>query len=171
MNRKAKVAIACAALLGAFALGRFLVPTKVVEKTVVDETVVAKYEEKLNELKQENLTLRENQHMEKVVVKYADGTTVEHTKVDTVKSVDKESVVVTEREKQGSEVVDLHVEKQKVVENTKPDWSLSANVGFDLHGFTQTYGAEVGRRVLGPVWLTVGANTQMQGYVGVRMEF
>ena len=61
-----------------------------------------------------------------------------------------------ERESRGAEVqtVERVVEREVRVES-QPDWLLGAQVGAGSVGVV--YGAQVSRRVLGPIWLQAGA--------------
>jgi hypothetical protein len=118
-----------------------------------------------------------------VDIKKPDGTT-EH-RVDTVdlsrsqESNTADQTATKTEIKYIDRVVEKTVDKVKIVEAAKPQWRVSAGVGYDVeyglgHGLRGVPGMkgfavalEVDRRVIGPFWLGVEGVTT--GLVGIRL--
>lgn len=65
----------------------------------------------------------------------------------------------------------VEVEKLKVVETARPNWSVAARAGLGLDGKPR-YQGEAGRRIVGGLWLTLGADVATRAaLVGLRMDF
>lgn len=61
---------------------------------------------------------------------------------------------------------DKQVDKKVVVAKPPPQWQIGLAYQFD-----RTYQADISRRIIGPVLLSVGASTAGQLNVGLRVEF
>lgn len=62
-------------------------------------------------------------------------------------------------------------ESTRIVEQARPSWSVGGSVGLGLD-LKPRYGAEVGRRVWGGLWVTAGADISGRAaLVGLRAEF
>lgn len=62
-------------------------------------------------------------------------------------------------------------ESTRIVEQARPSWSVGGSVGLGLD-LRPRYGAEVGRRVWGGLWMTAGADISGRAaMVGARLEF
>ncbi len=64
-----------------------------------------------------------------------------------------------------------HSNNSKVTESFKPQWKASALAGYNLSTFEKVYGAQVDRRIIGPVFAGIWANTNHSGGLSVSLEF
>ena len=171
-------------ILGAFGAGRLSAPSKVVEVEKIVEKVVEKVvvQEKVVEKIVYKEAKREKTRTETTTTKSPDGTettrTTEETETHTDTHVDSdktnEKIVIVEKE------VEKIVEKEKLIESKKPGWRIGAGVGVSVPsllghqqlGVPGLQGAviqvEADRRVVGPFWMGVFANTQ--GTVGLTLS-
>jgi hypothetical protein len=181
--------VALALASGGFALGRFGTAEKVVyrdvEKKVEVEKVVEKIVEKVVEKKVFVDNSKTRVRREEVVVKALDGTeTTKKTEVidvatDIKDTAEKQEVktVYVDREKK------VEVEKKVFVEKMKPspDWEVSLLAGVSVPSIPDianfdiksdfAFGAQIERRIVGPVSLGVwGLNTGVGG-VSLSLEF
>lgn len=188
-NRNAIIVGIVALLLfpAGYLTGKFANPTKVVEKTVIQEKLVDKivYQDKIVEKIVYVQAKKEKTHTETITVQAPDGTkttkTSEDTSTDTDTKVDqdkKEEVVKTE-----VKIVEKVVEKLKIVESARPGWRISAGAGVAIPVFLgheqmgvpglqgAVINAEVSRRVVGPFWAGLHANTMGVFGLSVGGEF
>jgi F420-0:gamma-glutamyl ligase len=105
------------------------------------------------------------------VVTKADGTRIETH--ETLKADEKKSA--TKTEKQAERIVTQERERlvyrDKLVETSRPGWSLGAQAGLGLDGKPR-YGGEVGRRIVGGLWASVAVDVPTRSlWGGVRFEF
>jgi len=156
----------------AFASGRYTVPERVVEKIVTQdvEKVVVKTEiqvvEKLVYVKAENRDVRR----ETTTVVRPDGGTetrvveTDRTRIDeaSTQETDKREVQVVEKEKL------VYVDKLTIIEKTPAQWHLGLRVGAGasitpgaLPVPLMNLGLQAERRILGPVWMGIFADTQL----------
>ena len=167
-----------------FALGRFNQ-----EETVrVEERVVEKVVEKIVEVEVEKIVEKKvfvdntKTRTKVVVVEAPDGTKTSTTDVAVDTDVKNESekaeerVVYVDREK----IVEVEVEKKVETSQTLPDWRIGALVGANpLDMWSKqavvfgdlALGAEVQRRIVGPVYGGVWGTTQGAVGVSVGLEF
>ncbi len=65
----------------------------------------------------------------------------------------------------------VYRDRTQVVATPLPKWSAGGNVGLGLDGRAR-YGGEVGRRLFGNLWFTVGADIPTPAArLGLRLEF
>lgn len=168
--------IAAVALVGGYFIGRYSTPAKVVEKEKIVEKVV--YQEKVVEKIVYVEKKNQKKRKETTTVERPDGTketkTVENEETNTDTNINKDTT---------KEVI---VYKDKIVEKEKlvlrgPDWRVSAGVGLSIpyHLGQPELGVpgmksavvqvELARRLAGPAWLNVWANTQ--GTLGIGVDF
>lgn len=168
---------------GGLAAGRFGLPAKVVTKTEVKTETVTKTEFKDRIVVQKVYVKdqKKNQHTETTTTKAPDGTvvtkTVTDTKTDTDTHVDTNRVEYKDRIVE--KLVEKIVEKEKIVTNM-PNWMVQAGAGVaipyylgqDSPGVPGLRGvvidAGLSRRIVGPFWLGVRANTQ--GVLGLQLS-
>jgi len=63
------------------------------------------------------------------------------------------------------------VEREKITERPAPQWSGAITYGRALDGGAR-YGAELGRRIIGPLWVTLAADVPSRAAMaGLRMEW
>jgi hypothetical protein len=141
------------ALLLGLLLGRWATPAKVVEKDIIVETTrdteltwhayVGHTERKVEE-KTNWKTVTEWKPGDVVTqTVYVDRDRTENTRTDTA----------TTDGQVKEKIVEKLVYNEKLVESKKPDWLFSAKAGLLLDERKPVYGGEVGRRILGPVFL------------------
>lgn len=169
-------AIAAATVIAAvagFFLGRSTAPARVeVREKVVEKTVeVAGKAKESASVEAENIVRRDETRRVVHEVRHRDGTVERTATSEAVRS----SEAAAKREEQSREVevryVDKFIDREtvKVVE-AKATWGIAARAGI-ASGPRAIYGAEVSRRVLGPLWLGVYADTTKAAGVQVRWEF
>lgn len=167
-------AIAAATVIAAvagFFLGRSTAPARVeVREKVVEKQVAGKAKESAS-VEAENIVRRDETRRVVHEVRHRDGTVERTATSEAVRS----SEAAAKREEQSREVevryVDKFIDREtvKVVE-AKATWGIAARAGI-ASGPRAIYGAEVSRRVLGPLWLGVYATTAKEAGVQVRWEF
>ena len=165
---------------GGYAFGRYGQPAKVVEKEKIVEKIV--YQDKIVEKIVKVMVQDKNKHTETTTHKFPDGTVVTKTTTDTKT----DTKTNTDIDKTEEKVVykDRIVEKEKIVEAAKPGWRVGAGIGLSIPstflgepqiGVPGLRGAvvEVGvdRRVFGPLWAGLHANTQGTVTLGLSGEF
>lgn len=135
------------ALLG-YAFGRYMQPAK----------VEVRVEEKVKTV------LVETSKKKKIKVKIIrpDGT-IEEREVE-------EDVTITEKERV------REVEKEKIITNAKPQWKAGVLAGLNtVHSKEFSYGVQVERRIIGPVfmgvWGTTTNNDDQSAGVSISLEF
>lgn len=109
-----------------------------------------------NNLQEISKTEKESKTEETIIVK-------EETKPD--------GTVVKETTKTKKKEDSSKKEDVLIVENKKPDWKASALVGYNFDKSKVVYGAMVDRRVLGNIFVGVGATTDKQALLSLSMEF
>jgi hypothetical protein len=127
-----------------FGSGRYLTPTKVVTqiKTVEVEHVI----------KDDNVVTTTHE------VKEPDGE-------DVVDTTTKDLTTTVTQEKEATE-------ETKTVTTEKPQWKVSGIItAKPLTLYQPSYGALVERRILGPVFIGAGANTDSTLYLSIGVEF
>lgn len=145
------------ALLVGLLFGRYATPAKVVEKQVIVETTrdteltwhayVGHTETRIAE-KTNWKTVTEWKPGDVVTqTVYVDRDRTEATRTDTA----------TADGQIKEKLVEKLVYKEKLVESPKPDWLFAAKAGLLLDDRRPIYGGEVGRRILGPVFVDVWA--------------
>lgn len=139
---KVILAILVAAGLG-YAFGRYAQPAKEVIKTVeVVKTVTVVQHDTVTVTKQ---------------IKKPDGTTETDT-VITDKDVDITNTAIKDT-------------SSETITNVKPQWKLSGQGGYNFSSFNKVYGAEVDRRILGPIFLGAWGNSDRAAGIAISVEF
>lgn len=153
-------AIALLALGGGFLWGRYTAPTRTVEKTQVVEKRIEDTESKVKvrELLAQLETMKRHTRREETVLPDGTRTIVTDTHVDRTRDTRSDVATQTE-EKRHTEAVRT-VEVIREVERARPDWRAGAVLLFDG---APLYGAQVQRRILGPVSLGALGATDTRG--------
>lgn len=158
---KKQLLILIGILISGILLGRYTVPREVeiveVEKEVIKEVV--KY---IETKKREN-----NINIKIIETLYPDG-----RKVTETYKVDKSVVFISKKEKRETESTKESLKKE-VIKTQKPQWLLGASAGYSIKSIGQSpiYGINADRRILGPVFLGLGYNTDNQIKANLRIEF
>lgn len=145
--------------LGGYAFGRFQAPDRVKESTKQTVTVVqdTQSQERIRRLTEELESLKRDTHRVETVVTRKDGTSertvTTDTHVDRERSDHTKLDHVATSETHTKQTVDLT--SVKVSERDRPSVSVGVVGVADLRG-NFWVGAEAGRRLFGPVWLTGG---------------
>lgn len=167
-------ALGVAVLAIGVAIGRFTALTKTVEKVKTVE-VTKEVAAKTNEEDTHNATqadIRSVTHWRVRYVQRPDGTVVTSASGDSGKSSDRETTHETAKRETEIKYVDRYIDREKLVikETEKPAWGVAARAGLSS-GPRFVYGAEVSRRVLGPLWLGAYATTAKEAGVIARVEW
>jgi hypothetical protein len=165
------------ALVAAFLGGRFSAPVrtvereKVVEKSVRDEhaisQAVAEAQAAWNRSVADHTVTRtiykEGKPVERVVYVNRETQSAGSSQVTSTVYVDR---VV-------HEVTTQTVTETKIEEGARPGWrgAFSAGWGPDLTAHPSTYGGELSRRLIGPVWVGVWGRTDKTGGVSLALEW
>lgn len=105
----------------------------------------------------------------KVVTQEKEVEVVKHDTVTQIKEVTRpdgtkeKDTTITDR---STEVAKK--ESKVVIENLKPQWMVSGTYGISAVPY---YGAQVQRRIIGPVFAGVAANTRSEVFAVVSLEF
>jgi hypothetical protein len=157
--------VALSGLVGGIVIAKYTLPPKVTEKVVIQtkEVEVVKWKDRIvTEKGPERITTRT------VTVPGPAGPTV------TVEKVIEKEKIVTRVVKEGGvdRTIDTKEEASKVTEN-RPVFALSALGGIDLSSGRWAFEGDATVRVLGPIWLGVGAIKADAWYFGpsARWEF
>lgn len=136
------LALAAFVLVG-YAFGRYVQPARVVTETkeIVKTVEVVKHD----------TTTKTHE------VKHPDGTVETDTTV-----VNRDTDISGTSSKS---------ESKTIVDNTKPQWKVSGLAGYNFSTYEKVYGAEVDRRILGPIFVGAWGNTQHTGGLSVSIEF
>jgi hypothetical protein len=136
------LAILLAAGLG-YAGGRYAQPSQVVIQTkeVVKTVTVVQHD---------TVTITKQ-------VKKPDGTTETDTTI-TDKDVDTTNSSMKES-------------SSETITNLKPQWKATGQYGYNFSSAEKVYGAEVDRRILGPIFVGVWGNSDHVGGLAVSVEF
>lgn len=139
---KAVLGLLLAAGLG-YASGRYVQPSKIVIETkeVVKTVTVVKHD---------TVTVTKQ-------IKRPDGTTETDT-TTTDKDVDSTN----------NTVVDTTSE---TITNSKPQWKATAQAGYNFSSIKPVYGAEVDRRIIGPIFAGAWGNSDHTAGLAVTVEF
>jgi hypothetical protein len=126
-----------------YSFGRYAQPAKEVIKTVeVVKTVET--------VKHDTVTITKQ-------IKKPDGSTETDT-TTTDKDVDTTNTSMTDK-------------TSETITNVKPQWKATGLLGYNVSTFQKVYGAEIDRRIIGPIFIGAWANTQQTGGVSVSIEF
>lgn len=101
------------------------------------------------------------------------------TKIEIQKEVETQTrtttrrVVLPDGTRTTEQVTDtIKKEREETLSETKSnDWMVGVSASAGLKGFGDVYQATVHRRILGPIFVSVGANTKTEATVGVAVEF
>jgi hypothetical protein len=161
-------------LLGAFAAGRYTVATKTITKTetVVQEKVVTQVQTQIQyvEKKVYVTAVKDNVVTKTDTIEHPDGTKETQTTTTdlsqtTTKDTDQASstAVVTEKV---AETEKVDTKSEKIVDSTKPQWILRADLGAGARFVgqltpTMVVGLGADRRILGPVFMGVWVQTTL----------
>jgi hypothetical protein len=146
--------IALGILLLGIGFGRFATPTKILERDRIVETA------RDTELSWRAYVGRTESKTEtktnwQTITKWEkDGSVSQTTAVAQAATATTTTVVQTNEGKIVEKVVEKIVERERLVENAKPDWLIGAGIGTCLDKFAPTYNVEVGHRLFGPVFVT-----------------
>lgn len=172
---KAKAVAVLGACALSFVIGHGTRKTIEVEKirTITAQAQTEIVQAQTKALKAERDALDAKTHWRTKTV-YLPGGTVEVTK-EVVKEVerhhDEQAAQVVTKTVVQDRVVYRDVKTEKVVAAPLPRWSVGARAGLNLDGRLQ-YGGEVGRRLIGGLWVTAGADVPNRAaLVGLRVEF
>lgn len=165
---------------GGYAFGRYGQPAKIIEKEKIVEKIV--YQDKIVEKIVKVMVQDKNRHTETTTTKSPDGTTV--TKIITDTKTDTKTDTSDNKTEEKVVYKDRIVEKEKIVEASKPGWRVGAGIGLSIPstflgepqiGVPGLRGAvvEIGvdRRVIGPLWVGLHGNTQGTVTLGLSGEF
>jgi hypothetical protein len=126
-----------------YSFGRYAQPAKEVIKTVeVVKTVET--------VKHDTVTVTKQ-------IKKPDGTTETDT-TTTDKDIETSKTNIAES-------------SSETITNVKPQWKATGLLGYNVSTFEKVYGAEIERRIIGPIFVGAWANTQRTGGVSVSIEF
>lgn len=172
------VAIGAAAGLLLLALGgvigRYTAPVRVEERErVVTKTVEVQAKQK-EETSVQSATdhQRDETNWRYRYVKRPDGRVEVTASSERKSGAEKE----TRREEARKEIqieyrdVEVAVEKVRIVETEKARWAVTAGAGLST-GLRTTYRGEVGRRMVGPLWVGIWADTTKTAGVSLRLEW
>ena len=188
--------IAVALFAGGYGTGRFAAPDKVVttEKvvTVTQDHLVTTVDTAkiLDAIK--NVNVQKDVHTIRIIEHQKDGTVKETVTTDD-KSKSESQIKTEDKEKAQSVRVEEHIvykdrEVTKTVERNRPQWALGLTPGFDFAGAlghgsaisllpsTATIphlvlGADLTRRVIGPLSAGIWVNSAGMGGAVLRLEF
>ena len=129
--------------LGGYGAGRYMTPAKIQVKTeiITKEVEVTKKDVKIIEHE----------------IKRPDGT------IDKTTTTEDKTVVSDSR--------DSKSKASEVVVGVKPQWKVQALTTFKPTSFSYLYGISVERRILGPVFVGVHANTDKNVGISLSFEF
>jgi hypothetical protein len=164
---------------GGVAAGRFGLPAKVVTKTDIQTKTVTltktQYVDRIVTQKVYVKDTKEAQHVVQTETKKPDGTdvitTTTDTSTDTGTHVNTDTNNTTNATKTADASTDKTVDKTKTVSNM-PDWMVQGGVGISIPYYLGqsspgvpglkgiVVDASLSRRIIGPFWLGLGANTQ-----------
>lgn len=188
-KRPLVIGAGAAVLLGlAFFLGRTTAPTRIHEVTVSAKADVksdAKLDAKVESTKAQQSTagsVATDQGIEwdETTVYRPNGTVRSHTrsvrKADSTKtsSETKSSQESAKAETHAASHSESHTEyvyRDKLIETARPNWSVGAHAGLGTD-LTPRYGGEVGRRIVGGLWLTASVDVPTRAAtLGIRFDF
>ncbi len=161
ISKPTAAGVATVVLLLGYAFGRLTTPIKLIERDHIVET------SRDTELTWHAYVGRtESTSTTKVAwkteTKWLPGGAVVQTVVANSDHTEATKTDVAENDgKLKERVVEKVVDHERIVEGKKPDWLVGAKVGLQLDGWKPTYGGEVDRRIIGPVF--AGAWTQAGG--------
>lgn len=126
-----------------YATGRYAQPAKVVIQTKeVVKTVTVVQHDTVTVVKE---------------VKHPDGT----TETDTT---------ITDKDKDTTSDSDTKTASETIT-NLKPQWKAGVQAGYNFSSFQKVYGAQIDRRILGPLFIGAWGNSDHAGGVSVSIEF
>lgn len=161
-------------LVVGYVIGRLLVPARIEEREKVITKVVEVQTKQKEETRRENdkADLRENVKWKIREIHYPNGSVERTAEGERGRSSESEKTREEARRETEIRYVDKiqTVEKLKIVEAEKAKWALGVHGGYSLHG-AQIYGATVERRILGPAWVGIFANTSKAAGLSVRVEW
>ncbi len=170
MKLPAVIGIGAACLVAGLAIGRWATPPEVREVEKIVEV------EKAGKAEAKEAVATKATEEAKVSIRWRraktlpDGTRTEESgeqeaTASTASELTRTAEVKTEYKDRWREV-----EKLRIVEN-RPDWLLSARAGVDVGDMRPVYAGEVGRRVLGGLFVTVSGDSRGAVMGGVTWAF
>lgn len=178
MGLKTTIAIGAAAglllLATGIGVGRYTAPARVeYREHVVTKTVEVAAKQK-EESRAEATRSAERTDTRRVVyeVRHIDGTVERTATTETGRSVQADTSRTDTKREVEVRYVDRVVEKEtvKVTQASRPAWGAGLIAGIST-SLQPRYGAEVARRIIGPVWLAAWADTSKTAGLAVRVEF
>lgn len=135
------------------------------ERVEATATVVTQVDERASE---ERVVVRER-------VVYREGPVQERTREVDYSSAEAAAVAHQRAEEIRVEVreveVERLVERRVEVQTPLPDWRVGAMVGVDLGGPSVAYGAQIERRILGPIYVGAWGLSNGAGGVAIGIPF
>lgn len=131
------------AILLGYGIGRYIQPAEVKTETKVVEKVVERVKKDITIVERET--------------KLPDGTVI----------VDRR----TEDKSSETSRSDRSSEQTVTVTKAKSQWTASAGAKISLNDFKPAYGAKVGYRAIGPVWVELGGFSDGTGMMFITYEF
>lgn len=161
-------------LAAGYALGRYAAPARVEERErVVTQTVEVAAKQKEESRVQTSSVAQRNETRWRVVYRRSSDGAVEATAESEAASQSQ----AAERDKETKREVEVRyvdrkveVERLKIVEAAKPQWSVAAGAGLQA-GPRAVYRGQVERRIIGPIWAGVYATTSKEIGAQVRFEW
>lgn len=139
------------------AFGYYFAPEKIKTKLEIKTVEIEKEVLKLIEVNKRKTST----HI--IVTEFPDGKKITETFI-----ID-ESISLVEIEKEKIVYKDREIVKEKEVENRKSQWLIKASA--EVTPRKEVYSIDINRRVLGPIFIGVAANTSREATVGVGIEF
>lgn len=166
------------ALVLAFVTGRYTArPVEVLEEERVTEEITASSTAESTsstEARQELATVEERVVGRREIV-YRDGPVASVTEEVEASSSAAQAITEARQEEAKLEIVevfvDREVERRVDVKAPRPDWRVGGLVGIDLGGLSPTYGAQLERRIIGPVYVGAWGLSSGQGGISVGVEW
>lgn len=150
-----------------FGAGRYSAPTKVETKTVTQTVYQDRVVEKRVEVQAE--AKERIVYRDRTVVSHPDGT-VEHR--DIVRTDDSDKTKDTDAVTQLAEhTTEVTKAAEKIVERVAPSWQVNALGGMTWGSWKPVYGAQVQRRILGPLWIGAWGLSSGEGGISAGVQF
>ncbi len=160
--------------VGSFFLGRGTAPARVEtrEKVITKTVEVASKQKEESSVSTENTSRRDAERWVVHEVRHHDGTVETTTTSEAIRS--SEAAAKREEANRETEIryVDKYVDREVVkVVTSQATWGLAARAGVRGGFGDYVFGAEVSRRLFGPLWAGVWADTSKAAGLAVRLEF